>query len=293
MNRRDFVQSSLALAGASLLSNELWAAAPPEKSHIGVQLWSVRDFMAKDPKGTLERLAKMGYREVEGFGFQDGKFLGLATAEYASVLKNNGLRMPSCHMMVNSTDYNDSTKELSDGFKKAVDAAKQVGQKFVISPYMLDPDRTQGKRMADIFNIAGEYCKGMGMKFGYHNHNFEFETKDANGVSLYTTLLDNTDPKLVTFEMDLYWVVFANEKPAEWFNKYKNRFTHFHVKDLDAAKRQTVEVGEGSINFQEIFNSRKTAGAKYFIVELEHYKRPSIEGVEVALKNLKKLKFGQ
>jgi sugar phosphate isomerase/epimerase len=287
--RRDFLKTSLlTAAGTALLSNDIFAGPkkPVTPRHIGVQLWSVRDDMAKDAKGTLEKIAKMGYKEVEGFGYADGKFFGLPADEFAQVLTANGLKMPSAHAMITGKDY--EGKVLSDAFKKTVEDAKKVGQKFVIAPYMLDPDRPNGKMMAEMFNKAGEYCKGMGMKFGYHNHDFEFEKH--NGEMLYTTLLNNTEKDLVTFEMDLYWVVFAGQKPADWFKKTPGRFTHFHVKDHDPVKNVSVEVGEGDINFQQIFND-KNSGAKYFIVELEAYKRTPIEGVEISLNNLKKLKF--
>lgn len=287
-SRRDFLKTgALAAAGFSLLSNDLFAGGKkPVTRNIGVQLWSVKDDMAKDAAGTLAKVAKMGYKQVEGFGYDDGKFFGLSADQYAKVLAENGLKMPSAHGMITSKDYVNG--QLSDAFKRLVDDAKKVGQKYVIAPYMADEDRPKGKLMAEMFNKAGEHCKAMGMKFGYHNHDFEFVKYD--GVSLYKTLLDNTQKDLVTFEMDLYWVKYAKENPAAWFKNYQGRFTHFHVKDHDPIKNVSVEVGEGDINFQEIFNS-KLSGAKYFIVELEAYKRTPLEGIEISLNNLKKLKF--
>ncbi len=286
-SRRDFLKNSLlATAGATLLTNDLWAAKK-EARHIGVQLYSVRDAIKVDAKGTLAKIAKMGYKEVEGFGYSGGKFFGLTPDDYAKTLADNGLKMPSAHAMVTSKDY--ANGQLSDDFKKLVEDAIKVGQKYVIAPYMSDPDRLIGKQMAETFNKAGEYCKASGVKFGYHNHDFEF--KKYNGEQLYTTLLNNTDKNLVTFEMDLYWVVVGGEKPVEWFKKHPGRFTHFHVKDHDPVKNVTVEVGEGDINFQEIFNAAKIAGTKYFVVELENYKRTPMEGIEIGLNNLKKLKF--
>jgi sugar phosphate isomerase/epimerase len=287
-SRRDFLKTgALAAAGFSLLSNELWAE--PKKQavrNIGVQLWSVKEDMTKDAKGTLEKVAKIGYKQVEGFGYSDGKFFGVPTDEFAKILSVNGLKMPSAHGNITSKDYTNG--QLSDAFKKMVDDAKKVGQKYAIAPYMANEDRSKGKFMAEMFNKAGEHCKSMGMKFGYHNHDFEF--KEYDGVTMYKTLLDNTEKDLVTFEMDLYWVKFAKQNPTEWFKNYQGRFTHFHVKDHDPVKNVSVEVGEGDINFQEIFNS-KLSGAKYFIVELENYKRPALEGIEISLNNLKKLKF--
>ena len=287
-SRRDFLKTgALAAAGFTLLSSELLAGSTkPAVRNIGVQLWSVKEDMGKDAAGTLAKVAKMGYKQVEGFGYSNGKFFGVPTNEFAKILSGNGLKMPSAHGNITSKDYTNG--QLSDDFKKMADDAKKVGQKYVIAPYMADEDRSKGKLMAEMFNKAGEHCKSLGMKFGYHNHDFEFVKYD--GVSLYKTLLDNTQKDLVTFEMDLYWVKFAKENPIEWFKKYQGRFTHFHVKDHDPIKNVSVEVGEGDINFQEIFNS-KLSGAKYFIVELENYKRPALEGIEISLNNLKKLKF--
>lgn len=287
-SRRDFLKTgALAAAGFTLLSNELFAGSnKPAVRNIGVQLWSVKEDMGKDAAGTLAKVAKMGYKQVEGFGYSDGKFFGVPTHEFAKILAKNGLTMPSAHLGMTSKDYTNGA--MSDAFKKGVEDAKKVGQKYVICPYMADEDRSKGKLMAEMFNKAGEHCKSMGMKFGYHNHDFEF--KEQDGVTMYKTLLDNTDKGLVTFEMDLYWVKFAKQNPIEWFKKYPGRFTHLHVKDHDPIKNVSVEVGEGDINFQEIFNS-KLSGAKYFIVELEDYKRPALEGIEISLNNLKKLKF--
>jgi sugar phosphate isomerase/epimerase len=287
-SRRDFLKTgALAAAGFTLLNSELFAGSKkPSVRNIGVQLWSVKDDMGKDAAGTLAKVAKMGYKQVEGFGYSDGKFFGLPTDQFAKVLAENGLTMPSAHAMITSKDYTNG--QLSDAFKKLADDAKKVGQKYVIAPSMPGEDHSKGKFMAEMYNKAGEHCKSMGMKFGYHNHDFEFVKYD--GVSLYKTLLDNTQKDLVTFEMDLYWVKFAKENPMEWFKKYQGRFTHFHVKDHDPIKDVSVEVGEGDINFQQIFNS-KLSGAKYFIVELENYKRPALEGIEISLNNLKKLKF--
>jgi len=287
-SRRDFLKTgTLATAGFSLLSNKLFAGyKKPEVRNIGVQLWSVKEDMMKDAKGTLEKVAKMGYKQVEGFGYAEGKFFGVPTDEFAKILSGNGLKMPSAHGMITSKDYTNGN--FSDAFKKMSDDAKKVGQKYMIAPYMVDEDRSKGKFMAEMFNKAGEHCKAMDMKFGYHNHDFEF--KEYDGTTMYKTLLDNTDKDLVTFEMDLYWVKYAKQNPIEWFKNYPERFRLFHVKDHDPIKNVSVEVGEGDINFQEIFNS-KLSGAKYFIVELENYKRPALEGIEISLHNLNKLKF--
>jgi sugar phosphate isomerase/epimerase len=287
-SRRDFFKKgAFATAGLALLGSDLWAGPKkPLARNIGIQLWSVKDDMGKDAKGTLQKLAKMGYKQVEGFDYKEGKFFGIPTDDYIKLLADNGLKMPSAHAGITSKDFVNG--QISDSYKRTIEDAKKVGQKYVIAPWMVEEDRPQGKLMAEIFNKAGEICKSMDMKFGYHNHDFEFT--QHNGEMLYKTLLDNTDKGLVTFEMDLYWVKYAKENPSAWFKNHQGRFTHFHVKDHDPVKNVSVEVGEGDINFQQIFNDKRS-GAKYFIVELEAYKRTPLEGVQISLNNLKKLKF--
>lgn len=287
-SRRDFLKTGLVAASfATMFSSDLFAKPKTPVRHIGLQLWSVKDDMAADPKGTLAKLAKMGYKEVEGFGYKDGKLFGLTVSEFAAELAKNGLKMPSFHQMVTSADYTNGV--LSDSFKQAVADLKLMGVESSFVPYMIDADRLKAKEMANIFNVAAKYCQTLGMKFGYHNHDFEF--KEYNGEMLYKTLLDNTDKNLVHFEMDLYWVVVAGQQPVEWFKKYPGRFTYVHVKDHDPIKKVSVEVGEGDINFQTIFNQAKLGGIKHFVIELEAYKRTPLEGVEIGLNNLKKLKF--
>jgi sugar phosphate isomerase/epimerase len=190
------------------LNNDLLAGPKkPMARNIGVQLWSVRGDMAKDAKDTLQKIAKMGYKQVEGFDYKEGKFFGIPTADFAKILADNGLKMPSAHAGITSKDFVNG--QISDSYKRTIEDAKKIGQKYVIAPWMVEEDRTQGKLMAEMFNKAGEICKGMDMKFGYHNHDFEF--KESNGEMLYKTLLDNTDKGLVTFEMDLYWVKYAKQ----------------------------------------------------------------------------------
>ena len=288
-SRRDFLKNGLlATSAVALLPNALLAAHDgPNHKHIGVQLWSVKDDMKADAKGTLAKLAKMGYKEVEGFGYDNGKFFGYTPSELAKALAENGLKMPSFHGMITSKDYEGGV--LSERFKKMAQDCKAVGVETIFCPWMDTEDRPKARLMALIYNKAGAYCKTLGMRFGYHNHDFEF--KEFNeGEMLYKTLLEHTDKNLVDFEMDLYWVEHAKESPVEWFKKYPGRFTYFHVKDHDPVKNVSVEVGEGDINFQKIFDS-KLSGAKHFVVELEAYKRTPLEGVEIGLKNLKKLKF--
>jgi sugar phosphate isomerase/epimerase len=284
-NRRNFLKTtSLALAGTALAAHKLPLSFDSyPATHLGLQLWSVRDAMAIDAASTIVALGQMGYREVEGFGFKDGKMFGLPIADYAKLLKDNGISSPSCHHPVTLKDWNAGTKTISDDVKKAIDAMASIGQRYMVVPWMGAEDRPQIADMVQAFNATAAYCRQAGLKFGYHNHDFEYTQKGPDGRLLIEWLLHETDPKLVAMEMDMYWVVYANHNPLDWFRIYPGRWELCHVKDLAATeKRETIEVGDGVIDFSTIFKQSANAGLKYYIVELEHYRTTSMDGVKKA-----------
>lgn len=290
-SRRNFLKtSSLAVAGAAVLPRLSFVNT--EVQHLGIQLWSVREDMGKDAAGTVKALAKMGYKEVEGFGYSEGKMFGMPYKDFVSLLKDNGISMPSSHVMFDSKAYDPTTKSLSDAAKKSIDDAVSGGQKYIVNPYMVDPDRLIIEKMVPVYQAAGEYAQKAGIRFGYHNHNFEFEKRGPDNRLLIEWLLHEVDPKVMTMEMDIYWVKFANHNPLDWFRLYPGRWELCHAKDLaNTEKRESVEVGDGAIDFNEIFRQSKTAGLKYYIIELENYVTTPIQGAERALKGFKKLVF--
>lgn len=292
--RRQFLKnSSIALAGTALSVDSLPSLlAQPPVTHLGLQLWSIREDMKKDAAGTVKALAGMGYREVEGFGYADGKMFGLPLADFIKLLKDNGISMPSVHNMVTSKDYDASNKMLSDAAKKAIDNFASAGTRYVVCPYMADDDRLKIPDMVKVYQAAGEYAKKAGVRFGYHNHNFEYEKRGPDNRLIIEWLLHEVDPKLMAMEMDIYWVAFANHNPLDWIKLYPGRWELCHAKDMaKTEKRETVEVGDGSIDFTSIFKQSKLAGLKYYIVELENYVTTPMEGVKRARQNFLKLKF--
>lgn len=287
--RRDFIKNgSLALTGSLLIPDFLHHSKP----HLGVQLYSVRDEIVKTPQKVLEQIARIGYKEVEGYGYENGKFFGLTVKEFKKTLNDLGLRIPSCHMKLTLKQYDPVKKDLTDEWKVFLDVAAELGQKYVICPFMEVGERPNAMQFPAIFNQAGELCRQRGLQFGYHNHDFEFKPAEGgNGKLIYEVLLQETDPKLVVFEMDLYWVNFAKHNPVDWFKKYPGRFPLAHFKDMaKSEKQETIEVGDGSIDFNQILKHKGKAGLKYLIVELEHYKTTPLEGIEKAYKNMLKLK---
>lgn len=293
-SRRQFLKNtSLALAGTTLAADALPSSLfSPPVAHLGVQLWSIREDMNKDATGTVKALAKMGYREVEGFGYAEGKMFGMPIADFSKLLKDNGISMPSNHMMFTSKAYDFTAKALTDAAKKTIDDAASIGQKYVVCPYMADEDRGRIADMVTVFKAAGEYAKKAGVRFGYHNHNFEFEKRGPDNRLIIEWLLHEVDPKLMAMEMDIYWVSFAKNNPLDWFKMYPGRWELCHAKDMaKTEKRESIEVGDGSIDFNTIFKQSQKAGLKYYIIELENYVTTPIEGVKRARQNFLKLKF--
>lgn len=289
MKRRDFIKTTAGLAATSALMPSSFFA--DKSTPIGVQLWSVRDAMQKDAVGTLTQLSKQGYKYVEGFGFNQGKWFGLTPKEMKKTLSGLGMTMKSGHQMLTTKQYDFDKKMLTDDFKIAVDAAAEVGQTYLINPYMADGERNKESvaKLCDIFNKAGELCKSKGLQFGYHNHAFEFDTRIDN-ETMYRYLLDNTDSKLVIMEMDMCWVVRGKYNPVDWFKLYPGRFHLAHMKDLASqAKDGSCIIGDGVVNFKEIIANQKLAGLKMWIVELEDYVKTSVEDVAVCYKNLRKI----
>lgn len=290
-SRRNFLKTtSIAVAGATLIPR--LPKAPANVQHLGIQLWSVREDMKKDPAGTVQALAKMGYREVEGFGYSEGKMFGMTYSDFVSLLKDNGITMPSSHVMFDSKAYDMGSRSLTDAAKKSIDDAVSGGQKYIVCPYMADPDRLIIDKMVPVYQAAGEYAQKAGIRFGYHNHNFEYEMKGPDGRLIIEWLLHEIDPKVMTMEMDIYWVKFAKNNPLDWFKLYPGRWELCHAKDMSAdEKHESIEVGDGIIDFNEIFRQSKLAGLKYYIIELENYVTTPIQGAERAIQGFKKLQF--
>ncbi|MBL7809128.1 MAG: sugar phosphate isomerase/epimerase [Saprospiraceae bacterium] len=287
-SRRVFLKNVALAYTATTIPTTLQDIYRPVK-HLGVQLWSVRDDMNKNPASTLETIAGMGYKEVEGFGYKDGKMFGLSIQEYLRVLKNNGLKMPSAHCGFSLADYSESGG-LSDRAKKAIDDAVKMGQKYIIYPWIPETERKEVKKITQVAAAAAEYAKKAGIRFGYHNHDFEFIQRGPDGRMLMEWLLQEIDPKLICFEMDIYWVCYANQKPIDWFKRFPGRYELCHAKDMAKTEmRETVEFGDGSIDFVSIFQQSKLAGLKYYIIELEHYKTTPLQGIGRARTNLAKL----
>ncbi|HNE27961.1 MAG: sugar phosphate isomerase/epimerase [Saprospiraceae bacterium] len=292
-SRRRFIQqSSLAMAAFWAERHLPFASRMAKPKHLGLQLWSVRDDMGKSASGTLKALADMGYREVEGFGFREGKIFNMPLLEFTGLLKSNGMKMYSTHFDLGVSDLNEKDGSLSDRAKKSIDTLAGAGVRYAICPWIGEADRSKPEKLVSLCQAAGQYAQKAGIHFGYHNHDFEFNIKAGDGRMVYEWLLQEVDPALMTMELDLYWAVYAGQKPADLFHKYPGRFRLCHVKDMaKTPQRQTVEVGDGSIDFAAIFKDSKLAGLQYYVIELEHYATTPLNGVKRARENFRKIRF--
>ncbi len=284
--RRDFLKQAGLLSAISLVKPGLLFAAPvPLK--VGLQLYTLRDYIGKDVKGVLAKVAKAGYQEVETYGYsKEGRFWGLNAKEFKSVLASHGLTTSSGHYGMDDF-IRDGNQE---AFKSYIEAAKDCGQTYIVVPHLGEKLRATTddfKSVADKLNKAGEICKASGLKLGYHNHDFEF--KPVGGVSLYDVLLKETEPALVDFELDLYWVVRAGLDPIKLIEAHPKRFTMWHVKDMDKAQPEhNTEIGAGTIDFKKIFQHAKTSGLKHIFMEQEYFAIDAYQSIAQSAAYMKK-----
>jgi len=269
--RRTFLNQAGVLAAGLTLAKPAMLLAKPSGLKVGIQLYSMRDYLPKDVKGTIAGIAKAGYTEVETFGYDVKKrsFWGLSAKDFKSLLADNGLTSSSGHYGMD--EFLIEGKE--DELKGSIEAAQVLGQSTLVVPYLNEKLRKTAadlKPLAGKINKIGEICKTAGLKTGYHNHNFEF--MPVEGISLYETLLKETDPKLIQFEMDIYWVVRAGHDPIQLIKEHPGRFAMWHIKDMDKSKRElNTEIGSGSIDFKEIFKYQKLSGVKHIFMEQENF----------------------
>ncbi|MFT4017110.1 MAG: sugar phosphate isomerase/epimerase family protein [Agriterribacter sp.] len=285
----------MALAGATLFSADLFAAInTPEL--LGVQLYSIREDMKKDPLGSLKKVAEMGYKNVEHANYIDRKFYGYGAKEFRKILDDLGLKMPSGHTVMRKDHWDETKNDFTDAWKWTVEDAAILGQQIVISPSLEQAQRKTYddlKRFMDVFNKSGELCKKSGMRFGYHNHAFEFSEK-LNDQTIFDIILQNTDPKLVAQQLDIGNMYNAGAKALDVMKKYPDRFESMHVKDEIKSTEghepyESTILGAGVIPVKEIIDLGRKSGTKHFIVEQESYQgKTPMESIAQDFKIMKK-----
>jgi len=278
-DRREFLTAlgAVGLTGAGLVSSGCSKAGAGRRlDRIGVQLYTVRDTMEEDVERTLERVAAIGYSDVEFAGYFDR-----TPRQIRAALDENGLSAPAAHM---------SLELLENDWESMVDVAGTVGHQYLVVPSIAADERTSlddYRAVAQRFNRLGEQANAAGLALGYHNHDFEFEPMD--GQVPFDVLLAETDPALVAFEMDLFWIITAGGDPSAYFRDHPGRFHLVHVKDM-AEDGSMVDVGAGTIDFASLFALSEVAGIRHYIVEHDRPADP-FESIAASYRYLRGLEY--
>lgn len=258
MKRRRFLQQSTLVGAGSLLLPQ-WACQSGIQHKYGVQLYSFRDAMLANPMETLKTISDLGLKEIETARSAKGHYYGLGPKEMAYVCRDMGMRLVSGHV------------HLDADFEKTMDEAVLAEQPYLICSSLPTQGQTveNYKRVAEAFNKAGAKCKKRGLKFGYHNHEYEFDS--VNGKILYDVLMEETDPNLVFMELDLGWVIVAGHDPLRFFETYPGRFPLWHLKDMDMQRKESTEFGRGGLDIKTMLDNKGLSGVEHIFIEQEEY----------------------
>lgn len=276
-SRRKFIQQT-AMGVLATASIPQWLqAAAPNKTLTGVQLYSVRADMKKNPLATLKAVAEMGYKYVEHAYYINRKFYGYTPNEFKTILNDMGLTMPSGHTVMSASHWDLAKKDFTDEWKYTVEDAAIAGQELVISPSLDEKFRKSAddlKRFMDVFNKSGELCRKSGMRFGYHNHNFEFSKIDG-ALTTYDIILKYTDPAAVILQLDFGNLFETGDDALAIIQNNPGRFVSMHVKDEiknEKGEFESTVLGKGGQKVKEIIAlGKKIGGTQHLIVEQESY----------------------
>ena len=301
-NRRKFLQQSGTFALAGLLLPRINNAASffesPSRLPIGLQLYTLGNLMTTDAKGTLQKLAAIGYKELESAGSQKGNYYGYTPKELAAMIKDAGMTWRSAHVggapftvdqimkVAKPKTAADSARiqkmaeqfksmkmlNLTENYQQLADDAAEGGINYLVCSSIPVSTLDEMKAAVDVFSKAGEACKKNGVQFAYHNHTTEFD--EVEGHRPFDYILNNTDKDLVKMELDLAWATKAKQDPVELFKLHPGRYPLWHAKDLDKKTMNPAEVGTGVVDFKRIFDNAGASGMKYFFVEQDQAPQP-------------------
>jgi sugar phosphate isomerase/epimerase len=290
-NRRKFIQSAGTLAlGTMALSGKAGSLLNHVKGEhpVGLQLFTFFGIIDEDVKGTLTKIAGLGYKELESAFSKKGGFYGMPPKEFKAMVNDLGMAWTSHHVLgapfkmppgaKMPLDANGKPlvippmKNLRDDMQQLVDDAAAGGIKYLVCANSPTGTLEEIKSTIGVLNKTGEAAQKAGIQFAYHNHDMEFHPVD--GKVPYDLLLSETDAKNVKMELDLAWAVKGGKNPVEMFKQHPGRFPLWHVKDLDAARETILPVGSGTIDFKPIFAAASSAGMKHFFVEHDMPKDP-------------------
>jgi len=315
ITRKEFLKrTGTAAFGSLLLSDKFMAAFAEKKTRpIGLQLYTLGNLMTTDPSGTLQKLAAIGFKEVESAGSQKGNYYGYTPKQFATLVKDAGMNWRSAHVggapftadqiwkMAKPKTAEDSariqkvveqfkngpkTANLTENYQQLADEAAEGGITYLVCSSIPVSTLDQIKTAVDVFNKTGEACKKNGVQFAYHNHTTEFD--EVEGHRPFDYILSSTDKDMVKMELDLAWATKAKQDPAELFKLHPGRYPLWHVKDLNKDTLMPAEVGTGIVDFKTAFANANESGMKYFFVEQDQAPNP-LQNVTNSYNYLKKL----
>jgi len=269
MKRRDFIQYGGAITAAALMPLSCWSGPDQETYPMGLQLYTVRDFMERDPIGTLLRLKAMGYTHFESYGFdtQTGQYYGMTPKEFKGQLDALGLSTTSGHYGF-ADQFDRSHEHLMDYTDRCIEGALAIDDQYIVWPILREAHHSLlgYQQLAEKLNLIGERCKAAGVGFAYHNFGYDFAQYD--GVMGYDVVLHDTQADLVQMEVDFYWVMHAGViSPRALIEKAPGRFPLWHIKDMDKITRDYTEMGNGSIDYKNLLPDPKRSGLMHYYVE--------------------------
>lgn len=286
MKRKEFLSlSSLGFLGISCgVSVENHSS-----KNLAIQLYTVRNALSKDVEKTLERLALLGFKNLEIYGY-NGTFFGKNRTEFKSILKNTGLKVISSHHRTGITDKENGT--LLQNWDKTLEDLNFIGSKYAVCSYLPEAERTieNYQKLPEVLENAGKLSKQNGIQLAYHNHDFEFLKMDDEN-NFYDFILKNTSSDLIKMELDLYWISKAGLDPLDYFEKYPKRFPLWHVKDMKSGTKDFTEIGNGTIDFKRIFEAKEKAGLEHWFVEQDSSDKDIFESISMSTKYIQENRF--
>lgn len=284
--------SILMLAGCKSASEQACCCCPADKE-MNIQLYSARDLIgdsekyAENHEAVLKALAEMGYSGIEAANYGEGKFYGVSPEQFKADVEAAGLKVVSSHVGHGLSDEDIKARDFSKslaGWDELVAAHKAAGMEYIVCPWMDCDTLDELKFWCEYFNAVGKKVKDAGMKFGYHNH--AHEMREIEGKVMIEYMLENTDPALVFYQIDVYWAAYGHYSPADLFNKYPGRFALLHIKDKK-------EIGQsGMVGFDAVFGNAEVAGMESYVVEVEGCRNEAaLEGIRVSADYLRKAPF--
>ena len=305
LNRRTFLkQGSIASLGGLLLSNNMTHLFGTEASlpAPGLQLFTFFNTIDADIKGTLQKIADTGYKNIESAFSRKGGYYGMKPKEFATMLNSMGMSWKSHHVIgapfklppnakpPTGPDGKPITippmKNLRDNYQELVDSAAEGGVEYLVCASTPVGTLAEVKTSIATLNKTGEAARKAGLQFAFHNHDAEF--KSVEGKVPYDLFLSETDANTVKMELDLAWAIKGGTDPLVLFQKHPNRFPLWHVKDLDKERNTVLPLGEGTIDFKRLFEGASASGLKYFFIEHD-MPADALKSITTSMANLKKL----